>query len=50
MKERYDVEIPALLAALSDSQQMSRVLRLENNESWGKIQIWVVTVLERQQQ
>ena len=38
MKERHEVETEALLAALSDSQQTSRVLRVENNELRGRMQ------------
>jgi hypothetical protein len=38
MRERHEVETEALLAALSNSQQTSRVLWLENNELWGRIQ------------
>jgi hypothetical protein len=36
-KERHEVETEALLAALSDSQQTSRILQLENNELRGRI-------------
>jgi hypothetical protein len=40
MKERHEVESGALLAALSDSQQTTRILWLENNELLGRIQGW----------
>jgi hypothetical protein len=39
MKERHDLETEALLAALSDSQRTTKVLREENSELRQRIQI-----------